>query len=96
MRFWGAQVTPNLQIKNYVLKVHNIGHKKCFKLNIIKFGQQVWSVSQFEYATRESVQYAKNGPKMGVFGENDPLNVERCDCVREKGLLSLETRRLSH
>ena len=89
-------MTPNSQIKNYVLKVHNTGHKKCFKLNIIKFGQQVWSVSHFEYATCESVRFAKNGPKMVVFGENDPLNVERCDCVREKGLLSLETRRLSH
>ena len=42
----------------------------------MKFGLQVWSVSQFERTTRESVRFAENGPKIEVLGENDPLNLE--------------------
>jgi len=44
------------------------GHQQLFELSVIRFSQQVWSVSQFERTTRESVRFAKNGPKMGVFG----------------------------
>jgi len=62
----------------------------------MKFGQQVWSVSQSERATREPLRFAENGPKMGVFGENDPQNYFGCEFAPQKALPCMEPRCLSH
>ena len=63
----GAQKTPNLKICKLIIGGRTLGHEKSFEYNLIRFGPQDWSVSQFERTTRELERFAKNGPKIGDF-----------------------------